>query len=251
MLIEGSYRTMTVFYAPDATFSNILPEEESQHAIKVLRLQKGDKIMVVDGKGGCFLATITLPESRHCEFEISEILPDSGNTNYQLHIAIAPTKNIERFEWFIEKATEIGVHEITPIICRFSERKIVKPERLEKIIVAASKQSIKANFPLLHPLCSYEEAIKKISAEQKFIAHCYDEVETNTCIRIKEKKLLKNLVRKSSKVAILIGPEGDFSPDEVEKAIEEGYEPVSLGSSRLRTETAGMIACATVAFVNQ
>jgi 16S rRNA (uracil1498-N3)-methyltransferase len=249
--IESLHRNMTVFYAPDAAFSNVLPETESQHAVKVLRLKQGDKIMVVDGHGGCFLAAITLPEVRHCEFEILEILPDAGNMNYHLHIAIAPTKNIERFEWFIEKSTEIGVHEITPIICRFSERKNINPERLKKIIVSAAKQSVKANFPILHPPCSYEEAIKKISAEQKFIAHCYDEAETSTFSRIREKKLLNNLVSKSSITTIFIGPEGDFSPEEIEKAFEEGFEPVSLGNSRLRTETAGMIACATVAFVNQ
>ena len=161
----------------------------------------------------------------------------SGKRNYKLHIAIAPTKNIERFEWFIEKATEIGIDEITPIVCRFSERKIIKPERLERIINSAAKQSVKAFFPTLNPLCTFDELLQQSHAKGKFIAHCYDG----------DKKLLKKAIAGCDDMLILIGPEGDFSKDEIEKATHAGYKQVTLGDSRLRTETAGIMACATIA----
>ena len=231
---------MSLFYVPNIASGLVLPEEESQHAVKVLRLQVGDAITVVDGVGGFYNATITNPHPKHCAFEIAEAILEYGKRDYKLHIAIAPTKNIERLEWFIEKATEIGIDEITPIICRFSERKVIKEERLEKIIVSASKQSVKAYFPKLNPLCTFDELMKNHQASQKFIAHCYEE----------DKKLLQNEITKSSDVLILIGPEGDFSKDEVQKALSFGYVPVSLGNSRLRTETAGVVACHTVAILN-
>jgi 16S rRNA (uracil1498-N3)-methyltransferase len=231
---------MALFYVPNLAAAHVLPEEESQHAVKVLRLQAGDAITVVDGVGGFYNARITNPHHKHCAFEITETLLEFGKRDYKLHIAIAPTKNIERLEWFIEKATEIGIDEITPIICRFSERKIVKEERLEKIIVSAAKQSLKAYFPKMNPLCTFDELMKNHQASQKFIAHCYEE----------DKKLLQNEIQKSSDVLILIGPEGDFSKEEVQKAISLGFIPVSLGNSRLRTETAGVVACCTVTFKN-
>ena len=162
---------MALFYVPTISL-NVLPEEESQHAVKVLRFQNGDKITIVDGVGGYYEARITNPHPKHCGFEIIETKLEFGKRNYKLHIAIAPTKNIERLEWFIEKATEIGIDQITPIICRFSERKIVKEERLEKITVSAAKQSLKAYFPKLNPLCTFDELMKNHQADQKFIAHC-------------------------------------------------------------------------------
>lgn len=232
---------MSLFYCPTISIATVLSEEESQHAVKVLRMQTGDVMALVDGVGGYYKAQITNPHSRHCGFEIIETFSNFGKRDYKLHIAIAPTKNIERLEWFVEKATEIGIDEITPIICRFSERKIVKEERLEKIIVSAAKQSIKAYFPKLNPLCAFDELFKNNQVSQKFIAHCYNN----------DKKLLQNEVKKSSDVLILIGPEGDFSKEEVQKAISWGFVPVSLGNSRLRTETAGMVACHTVAIINQ
>lgn len=230
-----------IFYAPDIRQSPVLPEDESLHAAKVLRLQAGDEIRIVDGVGGFFKAIISQPHPKKCFVEIVEELPEIGRRNYKLNIAIAPTKNIERLEWFIEKVTEIGIDEITPIITRFSERKIIKPERLQKIIVSASKQSQKSRFPVLNPLCSFDEVLKKYSAEQKFIAHCYKD----------SKALLKNVCKKQSDIIILIGPEGDFSPEEVEKALSNQFIPISLGDSRLRTETAGIVSCATIQFVNQ
>ena len=232
---------MALFYVPDLISGHVLPVEESQHAVKVLRLQVGAEITVVDGVGGYYKAKISNPHPKHCTFEITESLQEYRKRDFHLHIAIAPTKNIERLEWFIEKATEIGIDEITPLLCRFSERKIIKAERLEKIIVSAAKQSVKAYFPILHPLCTFDELIKTHQASQKFIAHCYEE----------DKKLLQNEIKKSTDVLILIGPEGDFSKEEVQKALSVGFIPVSLGNSRLRTETAGVVACHTVNLRNE
>ena len=230
-----------MFYCPDILHSFTLSEEESQHAVRVLRLQAGDELEVVDGAGGYYLAVVTNPHPKHCEFEIKETITEYGKRDYRLHIAIAPTKNIERLEWFIEKCTEIGVDEITPLLCRFSERKIIKPERLEKIIVSAAKQSLKAYFPILNPMCSFRDFIQQTTVSQKFIAHCYEQ----------DKQLLQQVYQKSSDAVILIGPEGDFSPEEVQAAIQHQFQPVSLGSSRLRTETAGVVACHTVALMNE
>lgn len=232
---------MALFYVPDLAHGNVLPEEESQHAVKVLRLKVGDDIVIVDGVGGYYKAKITNPHPKHCGFEIVEAQSGFGKRGYKLHIAIAPTKNIERLEWFIEKATEIGIDEITPVVCRFSERKIIKEERLQKIIVSAAKQSVKAYFPRLNPLCTFDDLMKNHQEKTKFIAHCYDQ----------DKRLLQVEYPKSANVLILIGPEGDFSKDEVEKAVSSGFVPVSLGESRLRTETAGVVACSTVALINQ
>ena len=230
-----------MFYCPDILHSFTLSEEESQHAVRVLRLQAGDELEVVDGAGGYYFAVVTNPHPKHCEFQIKETITEYGKRDYRLHIAIAPTKNIERLEWFIEKCTEIGVDEITPILCRFSERKIIKPERLEKIIVSAAKQSLKAYFPILNPMCSFRDFIQQTTVSQKFIAHCYEQ----------DKQLLQQVYQKSSDAVILIGPEGDFSPEEVQAAIQHQFHPVSLGSSRLRTETAGIAACHTVALMNE
>lgn len=227
---------MTLFYCPDISNATILPEDESMHAVKVLRLQTGDSIIVIDGQGGYYEAEITIPHHKRCEFRITNATYNFGKRNYRLHIAIAPTKNIERIEWFIEKATEIGIDEITPLLCRFSERKNVKDERLEKIIVSASKQSKKAYFPTLNSLTSFEQFIKTTKAENCYIAHCYEQ----------DKKQLSTEVKGQKDILILIGPEGDFSKEEVEAAIAAGFTPVTLGESRLRTETAGVVACTTV-----
>jgi len=232
---------MTLFYVPNLATEHVLPEEESLHAVKVLRLKVGDELVVVDGVGGYHIAKITLPHPKRCAFELIESQFEFGKRDYKLHIAIAPTKNMDRLEWFVEKATEIGIDEITPIICRFSERKMVKAERLEKIIVSAAKQSVKAYFPKLNPQCTFDELIKNHQATQKFIAHCYNS----------EKRQLKTEIIPTKDILVLIGPEGDFSKEEVDKAIKSGYLPVSLGESRLRTETAGVVACHTVSLMNQ
>lgn len=230
-----------MFYCPDIQNTTILPDEESQHAVRVLRLQAGDEIEIVDGVGGFYKAKITNPHPKHCEFEVIETKSEFGKRDYKLYIAIAPTKNIERLEWFIEKCTEIGIDEITPLLCRFSERKIIKPERLEKIIVSAAKQSLKAYFPKLNPLISFNEFVKTAEVSQKFIAHCYD----------LEKNPFQKVCDKSADTLILIGPEGDFSQEEVENALSHQFQAVSLGESRLRTETAGIVACHTVSLINE
>ena len=229
-----------MFYTPDIETSPFLPEEESQHAVKVLRLQVGDRIELIDGKGGYYKAEVVLPHHKRCEVRILEKQTGFHKRPHHLHIAIAPTKNIERFEWFAEKATEIGIDEITPVICRFSERKIIKHDRLEKILISAIKQSLKAYLPKLNEQCTFDEFLKRADSGQRFIAHCYDE---------KDKKQLTSLYIPEQDVTILIGPEGDFSTEEVEKALKTGFIPISLGESRLRTETAGVVACCVVNYL--
>jgi 16S rRNA (uracil1498-N3)-methyltransferase len=231
---------MAIFYVPNLISESILPEEESMHAIKVLRLQAGSEIELVDGVGGYYKARITSAHHKRCGFELVESIQNYGKRNFKLHIAIAPTKNMDRLEWFVEKATEIGVDSITCIICKHSERKVVKKERLEKIIVSAAKQSKKAYFPVLNELVSFDGFLKTYNAEQKFIAHCYED----------DKRVLQDELSRNSDVLILIGPEGDFSKDEIENALSSGFVPVSLGESRLRTETAGVVVACTVAFKN-
>lgn len=217
----------------------VLPEEESLHAVKVLRLQAGELVTLLDGKGGVYKAEITFPHPKHCAFRVlsTEFLP-TGRP-YRLHVAIAPTKNMDRLEWFVEKAVEIGVDEISLISCRFSERKQVNADRLEKILLAACKQSVQPVFPRLNSILSMEELVLNSREECKTIAHCYPT----------DKQEFKIASSTASDLLILIGPEGDFSKEEVELAVKNGFIPVSLGDSRLRTETAGIVACATAALV--
>jgi 16S rRNA (uracil1498-N3)-methyltransferase len=233
-----------LFYTPaysGETETYVLPEEESQHAVKVLRMQAGEIIHLVNGQGGLFEAEIVNPHPKRCEVKIVTREREYGKRSFHLHIAIAPTKMNERMEWFLEKATEIGIDEITPVICRYSERKELKLPRMEKITVAAMKQSVKAYLPKLNDPCSFEQLLRNATASQKFIAHCYED----------EKILLKEAYTTGADVLILIGPEGDFSKEEIEQALASGYQPVSLGNSRLRTETAGLVACHTVNLLNE
>ncbi len=233
---------MHLFHQPDISL-NQLPEQESLHAIKVLRLQPGDEIIILDGVGGFHRAKITYVHPKKCGYELVESVYNFGQKSYNLHVAIAPTKNIDRLEWFIEKAVEIGIDEITLLRCQFSERKHVNFERLQKIIIAAAKQSVKAFFPQLNPLCTFEEFIRQHAAQTeshtKLIAHCYQE----------GKQILKSAIANKDRILILIGPEGDFSKEEVALALTHEFIPVSLGNHRLRTETAGVMACATAAIV--
>ncbi len=233
---------MHLFYTPDLNGNiYILNETESKHCIRVLRLSSGDEIQLINGKGGFYKAKIMDPNPKKCGVEIVESIHEFGKRNHYLHIAIAPTKNMDRFEWFLEKATEIGIDEITPILCEHSERKVIKPERLEKVIISAVKQSIKAYKPVLNDLMTYSDFINQDFKGQKFIAHC----EEN------EKLLLKNEYKNGSDAIILIGPEGDFSPQEIEMAIKNDFKEISLGESRLRTETAGVVACHTINLLNE
>jgi len=232
-----------MFYCPDLQNINILSEDESAHAIKVLRLKSGDIVEVIDGKGLLCKAKIILANPKHCEFEIIEKNKVKKTHEYDLHIAIAPVKNIDRFEWFVEKATEIGIEKITPILCSFSERKTLKIERSEKIIVAAGKQSRQLYFPKIEELTNFNEfVINSVNLPvQKFIAHCYQT----------EKPFLKSVCSPAKDTIILIGAEGDFSCEEIELAEKFGFISVSLSDSRLRTETAGVVASATFQLVNQ
>ncbi len=233
---------MQLFYTPYIK-TNIytLNEIESKHCIKVLRLNVNDHIQLIDGKGNFYEAKITDPNSKKCTVEIVETTRDFGKRNHYLHIAIAPTKNIDRFEWFLEKATEIGIDEITPIICEHSERKILKPDRLEKIIISAIKQSIKAYKPKLNNLTNYSDFIRQNFNGVKYIAHCEENKKTD----------LKNSYGKGQNTIILIGPEGDFSTEEIDKARNNNFTEISLGKSRLRTETAGVVACHTINLLNE
>ncbi len=218
-----------------------LSEEESAHCVRVLRHKSGDEISMVDGVGGFYKGKIIHADARECTVNVLERAKDFGKRNYNLHIAVAPTKNIDRFEWFIEKATEIGIDEITPLICEHSERREVKIERLNKVIVAAMKQSIKAYLPKLNEALSFKDFVSIQSSSNKFICSC----------EVGKDVLLKNLYHRNSDVVILVGPEGDFSKEETEAAKKSDFKMVSLGGSRLRTETAGVIACNTIQLINQ
>ena len=231
---------MQLFYLPEIKDTCYLDEAESRHCIKVLRLKQGDTIYLTDGKGFFYLAKISDTNPKHCQLIITQKEEEQKTRNYQLHIAIAPTKNIDRFEWFLEKVTEIGVDEITPIVTENSERKVVKLERLEKIVISAMKQSLKATKPIIHPIINFKDFIGHETNAQKYIGHCYEG----------DKKELIHSISTKEKHIVLIGPEGDFSLSEVEEAIAKGFQPVSLGNSRLRTETAGIVACHTLAIKN-
>ncbi len=232
---------MHLFYTPDIQTAHELPDEEAGHCLRVLRLSQGDEIMLADGKGNFYKALITVTSGKRCLFSIVETLPWQKPWSGHLHLAMAPTKNMDRNEWFVEKATEIGFDELTFLNCRFSERKVIKTERIEKVMVSAMKQSLKASLPVLNEMTGFMEFISRNFAGQKFIAHCYEG----------EKKPLQAALRKGEDALVLVGPEGDFSPEEVEAAISHGFIPISLGKSRLRTETAALVACHTLNLMNQ
>lgn len=231
---------MQLFYTPDIALTAELPEEEAGHCIRVLRLAEGDEIRLTDGKGYFYRAAIRRAHPKHCEVDILESWPQPPLWPFKLHIAVAPTKNMDRMEWFVEKATEIGIDEITCLNCRFSERREIKPARLEKILVSAMKQSLKATLPHLTGMTDFKAFVTQPFEGRKFIAHCEEE----------EKTPLKQAYRPGENALILIGPEGDFSPEEIALALAHGFEPISLGESRLRTETAALVACHTIHVIN-
>jgi 16S rRNA (uracil1498-N3)-methyltransferase len=233
---------MHIFYTPDINSDTyILSEEESKHCIKVLRFQKGSVLNLVDGKGGFYDAIVEEPHPKRTKINILRVHNNYGLRNHYLHIAIAPTKNIERLEWFLEKATEIGIDEITPIICERSERREVKTERLNKVITTAVKQSIKAFHPKLNDPQSFTDIILKTKRTNKFIAHCVES----------EKFSIKDQFKPNSDYLVMIGPEGDFTPSEIDSAMSHKFIPISLGDSRLRTETAALEACFEINFLNR
>ena len=233
---------MQLFYVPNISGAEVvLDETESKHAIRVLRLTTGTQVQIIDGKGGFYEAEITDANQKKCRLLIVKSTKEFGKKDFHLHIAIAPTKNNDRFEWFLEKATEIGIDEITPLLTSHSERKTINNERFEKILVSAMKQSLKAYLPKLNNLTSIKELIATNKTENRFIAYCDDIQKTH----------LKDLAEKGKDTLILIGPEGDFGPEEIHMAIENGFKVVSLGEARLRTETAGIVACHIVNLANE
>ena len=224
------------FYVPDALTATELPPEEAMHALRVLRMKIGDEMVLMDGQGNYYRAEVTLAHTKHCLYEIKEQMPQQRQWQGHIHLAIAPTKMMERIEWMTEKAVEVGVDEISFLNCQFSERRLVKIPRLEKIMISAVKQSHKAWATKLNEIVTFDAFIKQPREGHKYIAHCYEEVPRTYLFD----ELQKSSV--SDETTVLIGPEGDFSIDEVRKAVDAGFISVHLGKSRLRTETAGLSA---------
>ena len=225
-----------MFYVPEIELTQELPSEEAGHCARVLRMTEGEHIQITDGRGSFYEAELTLVSPKRCLFRILSKETPAPQWIGHLHIAMAPTKIMDRVEWFAEKATEIGFDELTFLNCRFSERKVIKPERVDKILVSAVKQSLKPTKPILNDMTDFAHFVKQERFGQKFIAHCYDDLGG-------EKPLLKHVLNPGEDALVMIGPEGDFSREEVQLAIEYGFQPISLGRSRLRTETAALVAC--------
>jgi 16S rRNA (uracil1498-N3)-methyltransferase len=234
---------MQIFYAPDiAGDTYTLDENESKHIIRVLRMSKGSQVSLIDGKGNLYEGIISNPDLKKCTISITEVKKSFEKRNYRLHIAISPLKNPERFEWFIEKSVEIGIDEITPLICRNTEKPGIKPERINNLIVSAMKQSLKATRTILNESCTFNDFLNKNEEGKLMIAHCNSSLKRSK---------ISEIYSRNEDAVILIGPEGDFSKDEIEKATEKAYVPVHLGRSRLRTETAGIAACHSIYYINQ
>lgn len=235
---------MHVFYTPDFQDSSFytLSEEESRHCSKVLRLAVGDQVFLVDGHGGLYEAVIHSESKKNVTLQITKTTKEYQKRNHHLHVAVAPTKNIDRFEWFLEKATEIGIDEITPIICERSERKIIKEDRLQKVITSAVKQSLQAYHPIINSAITFEQLVQRDIPGKKLIAHCIND---------SKRQSIKDLIQAHDSYLVLIGPEGDFSPQEITIALEHNYLPVTLGNTRLRTETAALAACFEVNYINR
>jgi 16S rRNA (uracil1498-N3)-methyltransferase len=235
--------SMQIFYAPDINGNSYtLDENESKHIIRVLRMTKGEQVRLIDGKGNLYEGTISNPDSKKCTVVITEVIKDFEKRNYRLHIAISPLKNPERFEWFIEKSVEIGVDEITPLICKNSEKRGIKTERTNNLIISAMKQSLKSVKTILNEPCLFSEFINTDHDGDQMIAHCNKEPA---------KSKIGEVYSKGNDAVILIGPEGDFSVEEIKAALKTGFSPIHLGQSRLRTETAGVAACHSIYYINQ
>lgn len=232
---------MALFYVPDIADKWELSEEEAAHALRVLRLTVGSKLEITDGCGNLYVTEVASIAGKRCYVQPVEPVAKPKNWNGSFHLAIAPTKNMDRIEWLAEKATEVGLDSITFLNCRFSERKVIKTERVERIVVSAMKQSLKYSKPLVGEMIGFKDFVMAERPGAKYIAHCYDS----------ERVLLKDVLPLGEEVTLLVGPEGDFSPEEVDMAIKAGYKPVSLGSSRLRTETAGLVGCHTFMLRNE
>lgn len=232
---------MHVFYTPDIAVTCEMPEEEAAHCLRVLRLGVGDEVMLTDGRGCFYKAVISAASGKRCQVKVTETIEQEPLWNGHLHLAMAPTKNMDRIEWLAEKATEIGFDELSFLNCRYSERKVIKTERVEKIVVSAVKQSLKARKPVVNEMMDFARFVKQDFAGQKFIAHCNEG----------EKPLLKEILVPGEDALVLIGPEGDFSPEEVKLAESLGFRSISLGKSRLRTETAALVSVHIMNLFNQ
>lgn len=236
---------MQLFYAPELdpdAGSYVFSEEESKHCVRVLRLGAGDSLHLTDGRGTMCRAEIVEASPKHCRVVIRERWPEFEKRGYELVMAVAPTKNTDRFEWFVEKATEIGVDRIVPLLTDHCERRTLKTDRLEKVVTSAVKQSLKAYHPVVEPLTPLREWVARPFDGVKLIAHCEKDMP---------RRFIGQLISPGSRVTVLIGPEGDFSPEEIGLARQHGFADISLGRSRLRTETAAVAAVAAVAFVNE
>lgn len=232
---------VNLFYEPELEpLMTVMSKEESHHCVKVLRHKKGDKLQITNGKGLLCNAVLDNPDPKACEIEITDNFKDYGKRPYNLHIAIAPTKSIDRFEWFLEKATECGIDQITPVLCEKSERRIIKPARLEKLLIAAMKQSCRAYLPKLNPLVSFSEFLKTKKDGCRLIAHCV----------AGDKYKLEDLYKSGNDVIAAIGPEGDFTQKEVDMALSVGFKAITMGKHRLRTETAALSACIQINTIN-
>lgn len=236
---------MHLFYAPDIEPPlYTLPEEESKHCVRVLRLGAADCLNLTDGRGTMYTAEVTDANPKRCAVRVVETVTQYGRRGYSLTMAVAPTKNIERYEWFLEKATEVGCDVFIPLECEHSERRVVKPERELKVVTSAVKQSLKAYHPLLEPLTRVRDLIARPFAGVKLIAHCGEPLGG-------ARRYISECVRPGDAVLVLIGPEGDFSPEEVRLAVDGGFAEISLGDARLRTETAALDAVIEVALANR
>lgn len=242
------------FFVPGAASQTELPEEEAQHATRVLRMESGDEMMLMDGEGVFYKAVVTESTKKRCLYRIVESLPQPRQWKPHLHIAMAPTKNMDRTEWFVEKATEIGVDEISFIKSRWSERTVIKTDRVNKIVVSAVKQSHKAWKPVVNEMEGFASFVKRVRESvsgdgrevQKFICHCHDDEPG-----LDDKAELMDCIAKDMDVVVMVGPEGDFSVEEVKLAVANGFRGVSLGKSRLRTETAALVAVHMMSLSNR
>lgn len=238
---------MNLFYHPNIDKSQLqqgvevqLPQEEAQHAIRVLRFRQGDELWLTDGQGHLLQTEVIALSKRDCVVQVVEVKKEEPKRAYHLHVAVAPTKNISRLEWFLEKATEVGIDEITPLLCQHSERKHIQLERLNKVITSAMKQSLKVWHPKLHPLTPFKDFVSKEFTSQKFMAHLED---------VYPQHLIEKATKKASYV-VMIGPEGDFSPEEIELALANQWQAVHLGPERLRTETAALASVFSLNLLN-
>jgi 16S rRNA (uracil1498-N3)-methyltransferase len=233
---------MQLFYTSSVSGNLLLlDEKESKHCVRVLRMKRGDKVTATDGRGNIFEGIISNPDQQRCEITVTGVHSDPGIRNYRIHIAISPLKNPERFEWFTEKCVEIGIDEITPVICRNTEKHTIKYNRVNSIILSAMKQSVKTIKTELNATCSFGDFIRKETTGKRMIAHCST---------AGKRESLNDTYARGENVTIMIGPEGDFSHEEITYAVTHGFIPVHLGTSRLRSETAGIVACHSIYILN-